>query len=326
MGSSISFKSQKKAAKHLAFARDRLRSEFMLRGIDRNIPLPQSLQNFNDEKKDSDTDSDSTDSEIDSVDHTDDGIIGDEGEAQPRAYTIIPTVVSSQLSLEEQHAIRNFEFVHSTFDNLDLPEGAQGQRDSEEFMEDIAQTQSEGQATTHTYPNPEASELCPPPTPILSHAELPLPSIEMDTPDNEIKELPDAAMQDWEDGDLSDITHTLGTGDHPLSPAESNAIENIIGRMTDAVMQDPENRHLLDIPNPGLPLSSMKIDEPDNTTSETTDAIMEDSEDGDLSHSARLLHDKSWWQEFENWLQDRQCIAQTPVSDLLLFELWNLKV
>jgi hypothetical protein len=313
MGSSVSFETQKKAAQHLAFSRDQLRCDLMLRGFDRLVPQPESKLDADgiDEDDDFDSDSNSTDSEPDSSDHMNDVIMDDAGDAQIGIYNI-PMAIASRLSFEEQNAVQNFEFVHSIPENMNISEGAQDQREGEEFMEDVAHTQSEERSSeTCAYPDPEASEMVPPRTPILSHAELPLRSIEFDSPKNDTNETQDDAVQDLE-ADLSDITHLLRMyAELPLSPVESDSPNTTSNLTTDAEMQDSE-----DIPDISFPPQSADADATNTTTDQT--------EDGELPNtSTHLLHGKLWWQDFDNRLQVKQYITPPPVNDLFILPYPN---
>lgn len=308
MESNAALKRQRKAASYLEQKRAILRLRCRLKGIHKQIPEPGEEM-----ERARDPDATNSDSEDTGNGHMD----GSE-DTQPRFYNI-PPAIASQLSLE-QHAMQNFDFIHTTPEDIELAEKVQNERDvqeEEELMEGIEQTHlGEQSPETYTYPDPRDSEMVPPPTPRLSHAELPLPSIEIDVPDNTTNETRDVVMEESDDEDLSDITHLLR--DHAELPRPSIELEesnNATDQSKDTAMQDSDDGDLSNVPDNELSLISFETETPVKATDETSDEVTEESVDACLSNIIRTMRDQPWWSEVQDWVLNKRWPSLLRVGD-----------
>ena len=307
--SNAALKRQRMAASYLEQKRAILRLRCRLKGIHKQIPEPgEEMECARDPD---DTNSDPEDTGNEHMDSSED--------TQPRVYNI-PPVIASHLSLEKQHAIQNFDFIHTTPEDIELAERVQNERgvqEEEELMEGIEQTHlGEQSPETYTYPDPRDSEMVPPPTPRLSHAELSLPSIEIDVPDSTTNETPDVVMEESDDGDLSDITHLMR--DHaelPRPSIESKESNNATDQTKDTAMQDSDDGDLSNVPNNELSLISFEAETPVKATNETSDNVTEESVDACLSNTIQTMRDQPWWSEVQDLVLNKWCPSLLRVGD-----------
>lgn len=264
---------RRRAARYLAHARNELRFHAVKTGRNKIIPQPVFLEMFG-EESDENIDSDSASSSDTDTTLTDPDIDAymRDAESTQTGRPDISADSASKLSQVEQTHVEHLNFIRDTAERMDLSEDIHGEGD-DEAME------------AFLYPDPIPSELVPPPTPRLSHVDLPFPSIETDTPKGNIRETRDW-MEECEGGDLSNIIHLLpANGEGPLFSGEGHLDNNNTGHTKDVSIQDDEDG---DVSN-ASPFSLI-ID-----TSEM-DALQPEPEDRDLSGTrGRVRDDKQLW-------------------------------
>jgi len=208
---------QPQAARALAHYRNELRIH--LRRLNRRIVVPQPVYPFetfteeSDETIETDADSAATSDTSDAsiFDSENDISMADEANTQPGHN--MPAEYSSQRSMDAQSHIGYFESVHDTAEIMDLSEmteNVQGEDgDSNEETDD-----------EFLYPDPEPSEIIPPPTQRLPRIDLHFSFMNNSNTDGMVNELPEALMGDCE-GDLSNSTYLmLAQTESPLLSSE----------------------------------------------------------------------------------------------------------
>lgn len=123
-------------------------------------------------------------------DSQNDVLMEDEGDTQQEEL---------DMPVEDPNHTEHLEFIRATAQRLEISE--------EEQMKD--DDSSEEDMDTYLYPDPELSEMIPPPTPRLPHADLPLSFIDSNEMNGVVNKAPEVPMDDSEEGDLSNTTHLM---------------------------------------------------------------------------------------------------------------------
>ena len=240
MARMISARRRMKAARHLSFARTNLR--LCLTQIKSRKVIPQPCYpcetSFSGEGWDKiDSDAAETDTDMDTSDHGTDVVTGGSDKARSGKVNI-PINTGSHLSSEDQIDGRSLNPPCDAKQQMEVSEDRD--KDLDEDTDEIVLIPTE---TCAPY-DQRTSETVPPPTPRLSHIELPLPSVESDPANGYKKELPDAFMEESEGGDSSSNAKVEVC---PFS-MEIDECENRSSRPTKAVQAEPEEVNLSDIP------------------------------------------------------------------------------
>ena len=240
MARMISARRRMKAARHLSFARTNL--QLCLTQIKSQKVIPQPgypcETSFSGEGWDNiDSDSAETDTDTDTSDYGTNALTGGSDKARSGKVNI-PTNTGSHVSPEEQMGGRKFNPPCEAKQQLEVPEDRD--EDLDEDMDEVVLIPTE---TCVPYEQ-RTSEMLPPPTPRLSHIELPLPSIESDTANGCGKELPDAFMEEFKGEDSSSNANVDVC---PFS-MEIDECKDRSTRQTKAVQPDHEEINLSDIP------------------------------------------------------------------------------
>jgi hypothetical protein len=289
MGRTASPANRRPAARYLAHARNELRFHSVKTGRNKIIPQPVFLEMLGEESEEN-IDSDSTSSSDTDTTLTDPDIEAymRDAEGTQTGRPDISEGSASKLSQVEQTRVEHLSFIRDTAERMNLSEDLHGEGDDEAVE-------------AFLYPDPITSELVPPPTPRLSHVDLPLPSIETDTPKGKFRETREDWMEECEGGDLSNIIHLLPANcEGPLFSDERHLDNNNTHHTKDVSMQDEEDG---DVSN-ASPFS-LTID-----TSEM-DALQPEPEDRDLSGTqGRVWDGRQLWSPItQNAMQ-----AEAPLS------------
>jgi hypothetical protein len=246
-------------------------------------------------ESDGNIDSDSTETETDTEpsDHENDVVMGD-AEDGNLGKDNVPTEMAGHPSTEEQKTIRNFNPLYDAVEEMEIL-GVRDEKEDED-MDKVDQIETEA----YVYPDPQISEMVPPRTPRLSHVELPLPLIKIDTAEGGTNEIPSAAMEESGDGDLSNVTHLM-----PLFPKNVASYDNASDHKRDITMQDYEDRDgtLSNSINSDVSDSFMQVDTSQAMASNSTDAAPHESEEVDLSDIPHRVSEQPWWPEVQETLR-----------------------
>lgn len=186
---------------------------------------------------------------------------------------------TNQVSKREQNHIEHLSFI-GTAKRVDLPEDVQEEEEDAEV--------------TFSYPDPITSEMVvPPPTPRLSHVELPIVSVEIDIPNNKINETPEAVMEDL-DGGLSTITNLMRDSHKTSLPLkELNGLTN--SRKTNVLMQSYEDANLVDIaPHTTVAAASLPFMDTNTSETGTRQQELEVMDLSDARHRPRDNEQRGW--------------------------------
>ncbi len=214
-----------KPARHLLFARTNLQLHLTQIKSRKVVPQPAYLAETSSSEEDwdnIDSDSAETDTDTDSSDCGTDVVAGDSDKARSEKVNI-PTNT-------DQTGCRNFNPPFGTKQEMEVL------KDRDENMDEDKDEVLLIPMEIYAPNDQRTSDMVPPPTPKLSHIELPLPSIESDTAYGCRKELLDAFMEESKGGDSS----SNANADVCPFSMEIDECEDRSARPTKAVQPEPK--------------------------------------------------------------------------------------
>lgn len=297
----ISPAKRRQAARYLQHARTDIRLHLLQKGKRKAVPEPFSFPFTVEEYNDENIKSDSSETDSDPVpsDHEGDVLMGEPSEA---GNPHIPLAIANHLSPDEQRAIQHFDFDNSTSVVRDIAEEEQDEENDEDIEEVVLIP-----TDTYCYPDPQTSEIVPPPTPRLSHMDLPYLSIEIDDPEYHARENRGEMMEESKEGDLSGAALLKAApNESPLVPAETD-------RGEDALRADYEDEDLESISDMVIGF----LDEIDTSVrdADPIDAVQQKHQKADLADIVYRICQQPWWQKVKDLLKTERDLEPSAVPE-----------